>query len=390
MEFVELSESEFKNIQDNMPTSSFYQTIEWAKIKKITGWEVCYVAVKENNTVLGATMMLSKKFIFNNKMFYAPRGFLIDYTNYKLLQFFTTELKKYIKSKKGILVKIDPLLEYQHHNSLGEIVNDNFSNKEVFDNMIKLGYRHNGFTVGYSKEAQFRWSYTLDINKSKEKLLSDMDQRCRRSIKKYEKYPLITVDVDKENIDDFKGIMESTARRHNHHDRSKEYYLCLKDNLKDRIKIIMIYLNKKEYLENCKEDKLYDKIKKDTRELIPISAGIFIFDKVRTNYVYGGTYSEYMPLMAQYKLQIDMIYLSMDKKIKLYDFCGISGDFKEGTPNYGVYEFKRGFGGQAVEYIGEFNLITNYPLSILYDFTYSLYRKMKVINIYIKKKIHKN
>lgn len=247
MEFVELSESEFKNIQDNMPASSFYQTIEWAKIKKITGWKVCYVAVKENNIVLGATMMLSKKFLFNNKMFYAPRGFLIDYSNYKLLQFFTTELKKYIKSKKGILVKIDPLLEYQHHNSLGEIVNDNFSNKEVFNNMIKLGYRHNGFTVGYSKEAQFRWSYTLDINKSKEELFSDMDQRCRRSIRKYEKYPLITVDVDKENIDDFKGIMESTARRHNHHDRSKEYYLCLKDNLKDRIKIIIIYLNKKEY-----------------------------------------------------------------------------------------------------------------------------------------------
>lgn len=387
MEFVELTENEFENIQDDMPGSTFYQTIQWAKIKKTTGWEVCYVAVKNNNKVVASTMMLSKKFILNTKIFYAPRGFMIDYANFELLQFFTIELKKYIKKRDGIFVKIDPLLEYKHHNTLGEIVNDNFCNDKIFKDMIKLGYKHNGFTVGYSKEIQFRWSYTLDINKSREEIFNDMDQRCRRCIRKYEKYPLIAIDVDKENIDDFKSIMESTARRHNHYDRSKEYYLCLRDNLKDRIKMIIIYLNKKEYLENCKEDKLYDDIKKDSRELIPISAGIFIFDKNRTNYVYGGTISEYMSLMAQYKLQMDMIYLSMDKKIKLYDFGGISGDFRIGTPNYGVYEFKRGFGGQVVEYIGEFNLIINYPLSLLYNLIYSLYRKIKSIKAYIKNKL---
>ena len=58
-----------------------------------------------------------------------------------------------------------------------------------------------------------------------------------------------------------------------------------------------------------------------------------------------------MPLMAQYKLQMDMIMFSMEKKLSLYDFGGISGDFRKDSPNYGVYEFKRGFGGFVVEYI---------------------------------------
>lgn len=58
-----------------------------------------------------------------------------------------------------------------------------------------------------------RWSYILNVNKSIEDIKKDMDQRCRRCIKKYERYPLELTYVDNiSKLKDFKDIMESTAK----------------------------------------------------------------------------------------------------------------------------------------------------------------------------------
>ena len=48
-------------------------------------------------------------------MFYAPRGFLIDYHDLELLTTFTREIKKWAKEKKGIFIKIDPYVMYKEH-----------------------------------------------------------------------------------------------------------------------------------------------------------------------------------------------------------------------------------------------------------------------------------
>lgn len=383
--FVKLSSEEFIKIENTLPGNSFYQTVDWANLKKYTGWESYFVGVKENDKIVAASLLLAKNMFLGKKMFYAPRGYLMDFNNRELLSFFTCELKKYVKNEKGILLKVDPLIEYQHHDRNGDIVQDNFSNKDLYDYLVSLGYIHKGFTIGYSSELQFRWSYCLDINRGNDEIFKTMDQRCRRCIRKYEKYPLITVDVNSSNIDDFKGIMEHTAIRQNHFDRSKDYYMDFLNNLKDRVKMVIIYLDREKFLESFKDDKLYDKIKAEDKNMIPISAGVFVFDRDRANYVYGGTYSYYMSLMAQYKLQMDMIFLAKDKNIELYDFGGISGNFTPGTPDYGVYEFKRGFGGYVIEYIGEFDLVVNKFLYNLYNLGYGLYRSFKKVKSKFRK-----
>jgi len=213
-----------------------------------------------------------------------------------------------------------------------------------------------------------------------------MDQRCRRCIKKSENYPLEIVEVNDNNIKDFKEIMEHTANRQNHFDRTIEYYQKLKQELGDKSKLLIIYLDKSKFLEQFKEDKLFNEINNEQKEKIPISAGVFIFDNTRANYVYGGTYKKYMSLMAQYKMQIEMIYLSQRKGLKLYDFGGISGDFNPDSKNFGVYEFKRGFGGYVVEYIGEFDLVLDTIGYNFYDTSYEFYRNIKHLIAYIIKK----
>ena len=66
-------------------------------------------------------------------------------------------------------------------------------------------------------------------------------------------------------------------------------------------------------------------------------------------------------------------------KSRIYDFGGISGNFTPGSENYGVYEFKRGFGGNVLEYIGEFDLILDKFGYYIYDIGYKLYRNTKKV-----------
>lgn len=376
MKFVELTEKEFNSVCKKFKQSSFYQTPSWVKIKEKNEWIHYYVGIKEKNDIIACSLILGKKIYFNNYLYYAPRGPLLDYDNIDLLDFFIKNLKRFLIEKKGILLKIDPLVEYQEHDKFGNIIKEN-NNQQLVDHFTELGFKHHGLTKGYTDEAQFRWSYCLDINKSEEEIFKDMDQRCRRCIRKYEKYPLTIEEVNDSNILDFKEIMEHTAKRQNHFDRSLEYYKNLDKELEDDSVLSIIYLNKKKFLKDYKQDKLYDIVSKEEREKIPISAGVFIFDSNRANYVYGGTYKDYMSLMAQYKLQMEMIKLAKKRKLSIYDFGGISGDFDSNSENYGVYEFKRGFGGYVTEYIGEFDLILNKSQYKIYNYGYKFYRNIK-------------
>ncbi len=382
MEFVELSVDEFKKARKKFKGNSFYQTYHWTKVKNITGWDAYLVGVKDNNEIVACSLIIGKKIFIKHYFFYAPRGMLLDYNNKELLKFFVENIKEYLKKKKGLIFKIDPLIEYRKHDKDGNIVDEKFNNQEIIDNLKKLGFKHHGFTKGYSGEIQFRWSYCLNLTKTEEEILNEMSQRCRRSLRKAEKYPIEIEYVTKDNILDFKGIMESTAIRQKHFDRSIEYYRSLDEQLKEKSKIVIAYLDRDKFIKDFKDDKLYEKVLKDNRKKIPISAGVFIYDTERMNYVYGGTYKEYMSLMAPYKVQYEMIKLTRELGLNIYDFGGISGDFNPNSPNYGVYEFKRGFGGYVVEYIGEFDLIIHKFEYKTFDISYFVLRKIR--NVFVK------
>ena len=393
MQFKIITKEEFTKYRDAF-NYNFYQNPEWGEVKKENGWGHFYTAVLDaKNNPLLISLVLSKK-VLGRYLYYAPRGPLLKNNSNReeIYRFYLQEIKKYLKDKKAILFKFDPLIEYAKHDKEGQVVSD--TNEQEFVNFLKKqGAKHRGFTIGYTDEAQFRWSYALDIkDKTFEDLTKDMNSRCKRSIKKASKYPLVVKDVTDDSIKDFKAIMESTAERQHHGDRTLAYYQTLKDKLKDIIRMSLVYLDKEKFLDDINngkyttDDKLLENIKNDERNMIPISAGIFIFDKDRFNYVYGGTYADYFSLMAPYKMQEEMIKTAIEKKMNYYDFGGISGNFTPGTPEYGVYEYKRGYGGFVIEYIGEFDLIINKPYYLTYKYGLEVYRTLRKI-IY---RFHKN
>lgn len=388
MEFVELTKKEFASIQNNMPGSTYTQTTYWADIKATNSWESYYVGVRENKKIVAAGLLLARKVILGKKIFYSPRGLMLDYDNIELLEFFIKNIKSFVKSKGGFMFKMDPLVEYRHHNSDGDVIDDGFDNSKLHDKIIKLGFKHKGFRTGYVDDLQYRWSYAINIEgKSFNEVFASFSSKGRGHIRKALKYPFVIKDVDESNLSDFKKITEHTAGRHNHFDRTLDYYRILMKEFEkeNRIRVFVLYLDKKKYLEEFQDDKLYETIKMEKEDMIPISCAMFIMDKDVVNYVYSGSFSKYNSFNASYMIQNEMIKYAVEKGYKVYDFGGISGNFEVDSEDYGVYAFKKNFNGRVIEYIGEYDLVISSFYYFLYTKGYTIYRNSKKILSKFKK-----
>jgi len=76
-------------------------------------------------------------------------------------------------------------------------------------------------------------------------------------------------------------------------------------------------------------------------------------------YLYGASSNEHRNLMPNYLLQWSMIQWAIENNCRVYDFRGVSGDISEDNPHYGLYRFKKGFGGDFTEFVGEYDYVQN-------------------------------
>ena len=121
-------------------------------------------------------------------------------------------------------------------------------------------------------------------------------------------------------------------------------------------------------------EKMYDELAPKHMKLLmayyegkPISGIIPIMYGNKTWYLYGASSNEHRNLMPNYLLQWEMIRQAIQNGCDVYDFRGVSGVVVESHPQYGLYRFKKGFGAEFTEFIGEVYL----PFKPL---TYKLYK----------------
>jgi lipid II:glycine glycyltransferase (peptidoglycan interpeptide bridge formation enzyme) len=92
-------------------------------------------------------------------------------------------------------------------------------------------------------------------------------------------------------------------------------------------------------------------------------------------YMYGGSGNEHRERMPNYALQWAAIRWAKARGYHSYDLYGVPDEAQETLEAqfadrhdglWGVYRFKRGFGGQLVRYVGAFDYVYNRPLYWLY------------------------
>lgn len=396
MIFTELTKDEFRKFLDNHELKSYLQTPEMAQLKVLSGWEEYYVGVKEGDKILCATMMIAYKGKLG-KQFSAPRGYLIDFRNMKLLSFFTQELKKYIEDKGGYVLNIEPKVLYKERDIDGKIVEGGFDNSDIYDNLIKLGYKHGGFYEHLDLNKQVRWAFALSLKgKTEDQVFSGFKPNTRNTIRKALKYGVAVRELDYNELDKFVDIVESSGSRKNFHSRSLEYYQRMYNLFHDNndVKFLVTELDMDEYINSLEDDKkaLAKKIEETNNTSVnrgkinelksqiaaaddrikeakilktkygnkAIMAGaMFILYGDEIVYLFSGTRTDFMTLKSQYLLQWDIMKYGIKNGYSLHNFYGINGSINKTDDRYGVYTFKRSFGGTVIEYIGDFDLIIN-------------------------------
>lgn len=425
MKLITLNEKEFKKIADKDEKISFYQTIEWAKLKIKNNWKAHFLALEDNGKIITTSLLLSKPLPFIKKnMFYSPRGFLIDYDNKKILKEWTEQLKNYVKKENGIFIKIDPYMEYQQRDINGNIVENGFNNKKAHENLLKLKYKHFGFNK-VSGTIQPRWIYILDTkNKTLEEINKDIEPKTRQILRKNERSGIIVREIKKDELTIFKEIMQKTSNRREFIDRPYSYYKTMWDNLYDNkiLKIMfaeidfnlyekntkeelekhknnikdrtykyenkILNMNEKKYLSSNKQDEIEIKrLKNDLTKIKEykktygnkkILGGIlFLVYKNEIISLLGGTLDNLLIFKSAYSIHYAGIKYAVENKLNRYNFYGITGDFKESNPLYGLYLFKKSFGGHVVELMGEYDYIISPFWYNTYNILFKTYRFTK-------------
>lgn len=430
MEFVELKEEEFKEFSINHPQISFYQTINWGKLKKENGWKMHLIGLKKDKKIVAASLLLSKSIKLGN-MFYAPRGFLIDYNDFELLEIFTKEVKKYVKSKKGIFLKIDPYLSYQERDLEGKIVENGKNNINSYNNLKKLGYKHFGFNL-MQETLQPRWIFITETkNTTVDDVMKNMDPKTRQILRKNERNKIKVREISYEEIDKFKEIMQHTGDRRDFIDRPLSYYQEMYKHLHDDgiLKIMIAELDTNELISEYQkeideikldskqreekynkdpskmnEQKYHDKqnhnkqeieritktkkhvedLKEKYGDVLTLGGILFLIYGNEVLSLVGGSYKDFMEFQSAYTVHFAGLKYAIENNYERYNFYGITGIFDEKNPLFGLYSFKRDFSGKVVELIGEFDLVINKPLYSIYKMAFKTYKGLKNIKNHIK------
>ncbi len=415
---ININSDEFDSFaKEHLNYVHFLQTSSWGEFRKSVNKNNPYFLglVDKDNNLQAATLLLETKLISKYTYFYAPRGFIIDYDNFDLLNTFTNKIVDFIKSKSGIYFEIDPEIIIKETTSKGDKISHDYN--KVFNNLINSNFKHKGFSEELSDSNQVRYTFQIDFSKDFQDIENDFSKSAKKNIAYASNLEINFYKGDENDIDTFYKLMVETELRKGFISYDLDYYkklyktfnnsstssallfLCsinfdktitkLKNDLKELEKPSN---NKNKHLTPMKEkiNKEINKfinLKQEYGNELILSANYLLRTNDSTWTVYAANHSLANSLFTPYYSYYKHMKYMKTKNITLYDHFGcVKGDDKSNKA-YGLYEFKKRFGGNHVEFIGDFIYITNKPIYSCYKILIPIYRFFKRINV--KKKIAK-
>lgn len=340
----EKEKERFNEFVSQGPKGHILQSYQWGEVKAGTGWVPLRLVIEEQGEIIAAAAILERRVpLIGKKIFYVPRGPVLDYAKGELFDFLLEEIAKVGRQRGAFVLKLDP---------------DIPSSDEALDTYL----REKGFQSQSNQDfdgIQPRYVFRMDITDDAETLLADMHSKTRYNIRLAGRKDVVINDNStKEDLRVFYEILKVTADRDEFLIRSFEYFEMIWDHLveADLAKLFMA----------------------DYKGTYIAGTLAFIFGD-KAWYIYGASSNEHRNKMPNYLLQWTMIQWAKENGCTMYDFRGVPGNLTEDNPLYGLYRFKKGFGAEYVEFVGEYDLVYS-------SFWYSLYNIMdKVYSQGIKK-----
>ena len=381
-----LTNAEFLEFSKLFKPGSIYQTPYYAFTMHEEGYSSMFVGLMDSNVLKAASLILVYK-VNGFKYALAPRGFLIDYNDEELVITFTKLIKKFLGKKDIVAVKINPMIIRKVYNSAGHTVQNNELYDTTFERLKKNGYFHLGYN-NYFEALKPRFEAYINLDLDYIKLFANIDRSCRNKIRKAVRDG---IKVYHGNEEDLKFLYEETKRTY---PRGLQYFKDLykffgKDNLID---FYYSKLDTTDYLQytQSRYNEYYKKSTELSHKLINQKGNSdrIINEKLNidknvvkyrnqlaeaTEYLaidgYDKTYKKFgakqlmiWKLMGRYaKLGYKKFYLG-----------GVANINKPNNKYKGLNEFKLNFHANVIEYVGDFELITNSPRYFVYKNSFGI------------------
>jgi lipid II:glycine glycyltransferase (peptidoglycan interpeptide bridge formation enzyme) len=322
----ETSSSDWDAFLAHYPDAHILQTSTWGQLKAEFGWQTAHVTAED----CGA-QILFKRFLPGINLAYIPKGPVG--TNWEQLW---PEIDELCVQRKCVLLKVEP---------------DLWESPEIAAKGSAFQLPK-GFIQSVQGIQPVR-TIIIDIRGDEAQILGRMKQKTRYNINLALKKGIVV--KPHSELAEFYGLMTTTGQRDRFGIHSLVYYQRAYELFHERD---LCQLLLAEYQE------------------MPLSALIVFGYGHRAWYFYGASSNEHRERMPNYPLQWEAMRWARSHDCSEYDLWGVpdedlntlEANFARRTDGlWGVYRFKRGFGGELRRAVGAWDRVYNPLLYRLYQ-----------------------
>jgi lipid II:glycine glycyltransferase (peptidoglycan interpeptide bridge formation enzyme) len=288
------------------PEYSITHGYGWGELKAAFGWRPRRFLLYEGDTPHAGAQILSRPLpVVGGELWYAPRGLLVDYADAVTLAALTAALRERARGAGAVVLKIEPMAAGRELAQLAE-----------------LGWRRAGHGV------QPQRTLYLDLSRSEDELLAGMDRRTRYNVNLAgRKGVTVRASRDAADLKIFYRLLEETTERQHFLVHNLAYYEKVLELLGPAGTLLVA-----------------------EREGEALAASFVLAFGRYAYYAHAASAARRRELKAANKLVWEAIRWAKGAGYKVFDFWGIPREPSPRNPLHGVYAFKKGFGGEVVEF----------------------------------------
>ena len=348
-------------------SASFLQTPAWSRVK--SEWRSESLGWFRDGDLVGVGLVLYRQLPrVKRYLAYLPEGPVLDWDDEDLASWLTP-MSAHLRSRGAFGVRMGPPVVTRTWDAaaikagiadpavrrLAELTptERTHSGARVISQLHELGWRPQAVEGGFAAGQPQHVFWIPLADRSEADVLAGMNQQWRRNIKKADKEGVVVTasSTTAEALDQlpaFHALYVHTAERDHFTPRPLGYFRTMVESLggedPDRIK-------------------LYAARHEDTL----VAATIAIRVGTHAWYSYGASSTEKRDVRGSNAVQWAMIRDAIAAGAEVYDLRGITDTLDSDDPHLGLIQFKVGTGGEAVEYVGEWDLPLNRVLYRAFD-----------------------
>ncbi len=313
------------------PCCNITQSYEWGELAPHLGAEALRMGVVDDDGKLCAAVLvlISRAPILRQTYFYAPRGPIVDDPASPALTVLLNFVRVEARKHNAFMLKVEPS------------VLDNDTHWLTI--LARRGFRKNPYAT------HIRHEWVLDIQADEKSLLAAMKEKWRYNIRLAARKGItVRRGEGQADLDAFYRLYETTSER-------DQFFIHDKSHYQDVMRL---------YGEGEHAALFLAEYEGRT-----IAGTIILWLGKWSWYMYGASSNEERERMPNHLLQWTSMQWAKAHGCSYYNFRGIPDRLEEGQELWGVYVFKRGFGGYAMRSLETHDLVYQ-PL------IYEAYRKL--------------